>query len=124
MPTLLDKNVIYNVAVGNVPVAEALKAMLGSGETVYIARVAYKELVEDSPVRVRMGYEMLLKDLKITLAPATASSIRDRGDFLADNINHDPKKGKPGRVDQYSDKAEKKPGDAFIAAEAKAMKAK
>ena len=43
MPTLLDKNVIYNVAVGNVPVAEALKTLLASGETVYMSRVGYKE---------------------------------------------------------------------------------
>jgi hypothetical protein len=51
MPTLLHTNVIYNVAVGNVPVAEALKALLGSGETVYMFRVGYKELVENSPVQ-------------------------------------------------------------------------
>jgi predicted nucleic acid-binding protein len=124
MPTLLDKNVIFNIAVGNVPVAEALKSLLASGETVYMSRVGYKELVEDSPVRFRMGYELLLKDLKITLAPATVADIKARGSFIADNMEYVPPKGKPGRIDTYSDKAEKKPGDAYIAAEAKALKAK
>ena len=121
MTILLDKNVIADIARGNTAVADALTRLCQSGEPVYIARAAYDELVRDSPVHLRMGYELLLKDLKITTAPAGASSITDRGNFHADN----PEKGQPGSVKEYGKgKANETPGDAFVAAEAKAMRAK
>ncbi|MEK9281412.1 type II toxin-antitoxin system VapC family toxin [Bradyrhizobium sp. ISRA442] len=124
MTILLDKNVIKDVARGNVAVAQALQRVLGSGEPVYIAHAAYNELVLDSPIETRMGYEKLLQDLKITTPPATASSIKDRGDFYADNITHEPKVGEPGPVKEYGGKGKTRPGDAFIAAEAKSMNAR
>jgi predicted nucleic acid-binding protein len=125
MTVLLDKNVFTNLAKGNAAVCHALTQLLGSGEPVYIARGAYNELVRDSPVRLRMGYELLLRDLKITTAPAAASSITDRGNFLADNITYEPQQNQPGRVDEYGKgKSKATPADAFIAAEAKAMNAR
>jgi hypothetical protein len=70
---------------------------------------------------MRMGYELLLKDLRITTAPAGASSITDRGNYLADN----PEKGQPGSVKEYGKGQSKdRPADAFVAAEAKALKAR
>lgn len=127
MTIILDKNVITEIARGNVGVSEALKRMLASGERVYISRAAYNELVRDSPVLLRMGYEKLLQDLKITTAPASLvkGSLKDRGDFYADNIVYDPKPGELGRVKEYGGgKSKATPGDAFVAAEAKALKAR
>jgi hypothetical protein len=124
---LLDKNVITEIARGNAAVSEALKRMLASGEQVYMSRAAYNELVRDSPVHLRMGYEKLLQDLKIAMAPASAmpGSLKDRGDFYADNITYDPKPGELGRVKEYGGgKSKETPGDAFVAAEAKALKAR
>ncbi|QIG96813.1 PIN domain-containing protein [Bradyrhizobium sp. 6(2017)] len=124
MTILLDKNVITNVARGDVATAEALKRILASGEHVYIAHAAYNELVRDSPIHLRMSYEMLLKDLHITTPPAGASSIKDRGDFHADNITHVPARGKPGQIREYGRRDSTTPGDAFVAAEAKALNAR
>lgn len=127
MTVLLDKNVITDIARGNAAVAEALKRILGSGEPVFIARAAYNELVRDSPVHMRMSYEMLLKDLKITTSPAslTKESIKDRGNFLADNVAYQPGKGQLGQVREYGKgKDNMTPGDAFVAAEAKSLNAR
>lgn len=121
MTVLLDKNVITDIARGNAAVAEALKRILDSGEPVYIARAAYNELLRDSPIQLRMGYELLLKDLKLTTAPEGASSLSDRVNFLADN----PEKGQVGSVKEYGKgKAADRPADAFVAAEAKSLKAR
>lgn len=124
MTILLDKNVITNVARGDVATAQALKRILASGEQVYIAHAAYNELVRDSPIQMRMGYEKLLKDLHLTTPPAGATSIKDRGDFYADNITHVPAPGKPGQIKEYGRRDSTTPGDAFIAAEAKALNAR
>ena len=121
MTILVDKNVITDIARGNAAVSVALTRILESGERVYIARAAYNELLRDSPIQLRMGYELLLKDLKLTTAPAGASSITDRGNFLADN----PEKGQPGSVKEYGKgNAKDRPADAFVAAEAKALNAR
>lgn len=127
MTILLDKNVITDIARGNTAAAEALKRLLASGEPVYISRAAYNELVRDSPVRMRMSYELLLKDLKITTAPQSAAKggVRERGEFLADNVAHQPAPGQLGQVREYGKgKDNTTPGDAFVAAEAKALKAR
>lgn len=125
MTILIDKNVITELARGNTLVAEALKRILASGEQVYMSRAAYDELVRDSPVHLRMSYEKLLQDLRITTAPAAASSLKDRADFYADNIAYEPAPGQLGRVKEYGGgKSKAVPADAFVAAEAKALNAR
>ena len=79
MTVLVDKNVITAIARGGTVSAEALKRFLASGEPTYISRSAYSELVNDSPIHLRMGYKLLLRDIKLQVAPEGASSITDRG---------------------------------------------
>ncbi len=127
MTILLDKNVITEIARGNAAVSEALKRILASGEQVYMSRAAYNELVRDSPVHLRMGYEKLLQDLKITTAPASMApgSLKDRAAFYADNAAYDPAPGQLGNVKDYGGgKSKAVPGDTFVAGEAKALNAR
>ncbi|WP_315831501.1 PIN domain-containing protein [Bradyrhizobium prioriisuperbiae] len=125
MTVLVDKNVITNLARGNPAIAEALKRCLASGEPIYMSRSAYSELVNDSPIHLRMGYTSLLRDLKLQVAPDGASSITDRGSFYGDNAAHEPKPNQTGPVKEYGNgKSKEKPGDAFVAAEARALNAR
>lgn len=122
-PILLDKNVITSVARNNRPVAEALKRYLASGTPVYIARSAYDELVTRAQNPKQGGeYEWLLKDAGITIAPSGGQTARQT--LLADNIDQGPAPSRPqlktfARPDDPS-----KPGDAFVAAQAKAISAR
>lgn len=125
MTVLVDKNVITAIARGDAGAADALKRFLASGEPTYMSRSAYSELVNDSPIQLRMGYTLLLRDIKLPIAPEGASSITDRGEFYADNVAHVPRPNEAGRVKEYGNGASKqKPGDAFVAAEARALNAR
>ena len=122
-PILLDKNVITSIARNNKPVAEALKRYLASGTPVYIARAAYDELVTRAQTPKQGGeYEWLLKDAGIKIAPSGKQT--DRQTVLADNIQHEPGPNRP-RLDTFARKDDpSKPGDAFVAAQAKALGAR
>ncbi|MBR1222381.1 hypothetical protein JQ557_30575 [Bradyrhizobium sp. U87765 SZCCT0131] len=126
---IIDKNVITAIARGNIAIAEALTRMLQSKEQVYIAHAAYNELVRDTPgADLREGYRVLLDDLNIHTPPESRlpkpdSRISDRGDFYADNIVYKPGRGQVGRVDEYGGKGGETPGDAFVAAEARSLRA-
>ena len=138
----LDKNVITDIARGNAAVAEALRQLLGSGEPVFVARAAYNELVRDSPVSMRQGYEQLLKELKLTVAPISEAVTKvqwvdDKGGkhevdiptrlvFIADNFDYQQVgRGQPGKIREYGKgAANETPGDAYVAAEAKSLNAR
>jgi len=64
MTVILDKNVITDIARGNVAVAEALKRLLKSREPIFIATAARDELLNTGPTLLRDGYRAILKDLK------------------------------------------------------------
>jgi len=126
---IIDKNVITAIARGNTAIAEALTRLLQSREQVCIAHAAYNELVRDTPgADLREGYRVLLEDLNIhtppeSRAPNPDSRISERGNFYADNITYTPGRGKVGRVDEYGGKGKQTPGDAFVAAEARSLRA-
>jgi hypothetical protein len=125
-PVLLDKNVITSIARNNKAVAEALLRYLDSGIPVYISRAAYDELVTRARTpKEGDDYARLLKDRGIRTAPSGASgTITDRGNVYADNIQHEPAPYQP-RLKTFSREDDPtKPGDIFVVAEAKAMKAK
>jgi rRNA-processing protein FCF1 len=127
---ILDANVLRNIAQGNQIAAEALKHMLDSGRKVYISKAAYNELMGMEWAKGAQ-YRDLLKQLKIGTPPASANPgmIKARGDVYADNIMHQPKpsKGIPGPMTEYGGArdpmtgAKTRPGDAFVAAETKAV---
>jgi len=133
MPVLIDTNVFTQIASGNRQAADALLKRLGSGDQVYIATVSKNELVAQSKGGLGPQYEKLLEDLKIKAAPPT--SMAERVGFHADNVNMGTiPKGAAGKnpvnlngnVTQYEvDKltGNMRPTDAFVASEAKAMKA-
>jgi predicted nucleic acid-binding protein len=130
-PILLDVNVLLDIAGGHTNPAWALRRRLGLKTRVYIARVAYKQLVIDAPTK-ELGdqWRQLLRDAGIKIPPKTSMGSRvdlhqaniGTQDFPM-NLDHPT-----GGIQQYRRKGgfEKldKPGDAFIAAEAKALKAR
>lgn len=121
---ILDTNVFTQIAKGNVQAAQALRQMLGkSNVRVCIARASYNELVLGSPTQqLRDGYRAILEDLNIGIAEG--SSMAHRIDFHWNNIQYEPGKNQPGRVTEYGKGAAKgRPGDAFVAAEAKSLNA-
>lgn len=81
---VIDANVLYQIAIGNDQVAKALLKRMASGEPVYIATVARRELTVLSPGGKGAEYKALIEDLKIKPAPATKWA--DRVDFHADNV--------------------------------------
>jgi len=122
MTVILDKNVITDIARGNVAVAEALKRLLNSREPVFIATAARDELLNTGPTLLRDGYRAILNDLKLEAPPKT--TITDRGSFHADNVQVEPQYGM-GPVKEYGGGTSKaRPGDAFIAAETRSLKAR
>lgn len=119
---ILDTNVLTDISRGNALAAEALTRHLKSGTKVYIARAAYNELVTDAPTPfLRDQYRQMLEDLGITIAPK--SSMRDRMELYADNVAHEPNKGQPGQIDEYGGKGKIRPGDVYVAAEARSVRA-
>jgi predicted nucleic acid-binding protein len=122
-PIILDKNVITSIARNNKPVAEALKRYLDSGTTVYIARPAYDELVTRAQNPRQAGeYQWLLKDAGIATAPSGKQT--DRQSLLADNIEQGPAPYRPQLKTFARPDDPGKPGDAFVAAQAKATGAR
>lgn len=121
---ILDTNVLKNIAEGNQRAADALTRYIKNGDTVYIARAAYNELIDGAKTdQMRQQYRDLVKHLRIDIAPD--GRMADRVDFYVKNQQHVPKKNQPGPIDEYgSDKNPNRPGDAFIAAQAKAIGAK
>lgn len=119
-PIVLDTNIVADIARGNRIAAEALRRYIESGTPVYISRAAYNELVE-SALTPKIGgqYREILNDLNIRIAPAGPMKVRV--DVLADNIQHTPLPGRPGQMTEYGDKDQTKPGDAFVAAQVKAV---
>jgi len=131
MRIIIDANILNQIARGNVAVAQALTRLL-KGNKIYIARAAYNELTQGSPDKyLRDAYKSILEDLEIEIAPE--SNMGERVDVYKNNIEYvKPNKMAPGPIDEYGGKAEivngKKvkttPGDVFVAAETKALKAK
>src|SRR5215216_4002347 len=122
-PVLLDKNVVTSIARNNRPAAEALNKYLLSGAQVYISRAAYDELVTRAQTPKQGGeYDWLLKDARISIAPS--GSIHDRGNVYADNIQRVPAPNQPQLKDFSRKDDPTKPGDVFVAAQAKAINAR
>lgn len=119
---LLDKNVLTSIARNNTRAAMALRVRLDMGDKVYISRAAYDELVTRAQTPKQGGeYEWLLNDARITIAPKSPAGARF--DAYADNIQHVPAPGQP-QLKDYSRKDDpSKPGDIFVVAEAKSLKA-
>jgi hypothetical protein len=64
----------------------------------------------------------LLKDARISIAPA--GSMKDRVDVYADNIQNVPGPNRPQLKDFSRKDDPTKPGDVFVVAQAKAIKAR
>lgn len=86
---ILDADVIGHLNRGNEKAAEALKKLIESGATVYIARYAYDQLTSqpgkmidgigpDLP-RTAAGNKQLIEDLKIKVAPASRAVATAHG---------------------------------------------
>jgi predicted nucleic acid-binding protein len=121
---VIDTNVVKDIGRGNRLVAETLKGYLASGAKVYIAKASYNELIGGAPNRQWAGqYREILADLNIEVAPAGA--MAERINFMADNQQRVPEPNKPGQIKEYgSKKNPDRPGDAFVAAQTKALGAK
>jgi predicted nucleic acid-binding protein len=121
---ILDTNVIADVARGNQRVADSLTRYLKAGTPVYISRAAYDELVTRAKTpQVSGQYREILGDLGIRVADSGA--MADRINLIADNIELKPAPNAPGQIREYDRKNDPtKPGDAFVAAQAKAINAK
>lgn len=126
-PIILDTNVLKDIARGNKAAADALRRYVDAGRPVYISRAAYEELVTRAETPQLGGhYREILKDLHVKVAPS--GTLTARGDFLADNIQHQPlppargRPQQPGQIREYDRKNDPtKPGDAFVAAQTKAI---
>lgn len=123
-PIVMDTNILKNISEGNQALADALNAHLRARRKVTIARPAYNELIGGAGTLKKAGeYAEMVSDLKIEIAEAGAAA--DRQNFLADNIARTPKKNQPGQIDEYGSVAQDppRPGDVFVAAQAKALDA-
>ena len=80
---LLDANVIDQINRGNTAAATALTGMIKNGDTVYIAKQAYNELITNSLPRAATANRLLLERLDIQVAPA--GSMAQRVDVYAQN---------------------------------------
>jgi hypothetical protein len=134
---IIDANLIRNIAQGNREAAEAMVRLLKKGRRIYIAHAAYNEVVHGTALAEQYG--KLLKELKISVNPASAVSaakgetgaITARGNVYADNLQQvaKPSRGIPGPMTEYGGRRDPttglktRPGDAFVAAEAKALDA-
>jgi len=119
-PLLLDTNILKRVAQGNSLIAAALGRYLKAlPRKVYIARAAYNELVVDAETpALRAAYRKALSDLKIRIAPK--SSFNDRVSMYLDN-DDDAEGSVQGYGKDPKTGAKTRPGDMFIAAEARAL---
>jgi hypothetical protein len=121
---IIDANVFTQIAKGNIQAAEALLRMIrnAGSRPIYVSRTAYNELVLGSPTQtLRDGYRAIIDDLDLDIAPEAARA--DRVDLYRDNIQYEPGPNQPGRIHQYGKGAAKeRPGDMFVAAEAKSLK--
>ena len=123
-PLILDTNILADVSRGNTLVADALNRYIRSGTTVYISRAAYDELVTRAPNAQMSGqYREMLSDLRIQIAPS--GPMATRVGVYSDNIQINPAPGQPGQIREYDRKNDPtKPGDVFVAAQAKAIDAR
>jgi hypothetical protein len=145
---MLDTSVLRDIARGNAQAAEALSRRLKAGGRVYVSRLAYRELVLDAPTpELRQQWRLLLKDAKIRIAPK--SPISDRVDVYEANVRSQKFKMTPDEKKAWKEKNWKlketkpegglvqykkgpgglkedftRPGDVFVAAEAKSVKAR
>src|SRR5262249_45986148 len=130
---IMDANVIFDIGRGNKEAADALTRYLQTGTTVYIAQAAYDEVVTRN-AKTGAGYELLLKDLKISTAPP--GSISERIEFQARNMEVPPGNPKQpgGPIKDYARSSTNPdgsktpntnlPGDSFVASQAYANKAR
>lgn len=118
---VIDTNVLKSISRGNTKAADALNRYHELGRTIYISKAAYEELVTRAQTPFLGGhYREMLKDMKIDIAPP--GPMTERLNFLADNIQHEPGPNKPGQLDEYDKHNNpQKQGDAFVAAQAKAL---
>jgi predicted nucleic acid-binding protein len=123
-PIILDTNVLKDISRGNTAVADALTRYIKSGTPVYISRAANGELVTRAETPQLGGhYREMLHDLKIQIAPS--GGMTDRLNVIADNIQHNAAPNRPGPMKEYDRTNDPtKPGDAFVAAQAKAINAR
>jgi predicted nucleic acid-binding protein len=120
---ILDTNVLKQIASGNQPAADALLRYLKNGTPVYMSRAGYGELVTRAKSSQMGGqYREILSDLRIQIA--ANGTMADRINLIADNIELQPAPNAPGQLTEYKKKDPNKPGDAFVAAQAKAINAK
>jgi predicted nucleic acid-binding protein len=120
---LIDTNVLKDVSRGNEDVAKALKSNIQSGNKVYISKAAYDELTSPTPDPQRGAhYREMVKDLHIEVAPP--GSLADRINFQADNDEVKREQNKPAPLNQWSGREQNRPGDSFVASQAKALGAK
>jgi hypothetical protein len=99
---ILDANIFTQIAKGNVPAAEALLRMIRNAisRPIYVSRTAYNSLVRDSPTQaLRDGYRAIIEDLDLDIAPDV--NMADRVDLYRDNIQYEPGRNQPGRIEQY-----------------------
>ena len=130
---IIDANVMFDIGRGNAAAAEGLTNYLNNGTTVQISKAAYDELVTRNAVS-GAGYDAVLKELKISVAPA--GSMADRLNLHADNIEVKPGTGPTGggpikdyarnvtNPDGSKSPDTNKPGDAFVASQVKANNAR
>jgi predicted nucleic acid-binding protein len=128
-PILLDTNVLKDISRGHQQAAQALRRYVDSGRTVYIAQASYNELVQGAPnAQLRAHYREMIRDLGIQVAPP--GSMAARVELYSENIRHQPQRGQPGALREYSSRPSSiaagevpRPGDAFVAAQARALNA-
>jgi hypothetical protein len=135
-PVVVDKSVLFHIALGNVSLARALVGFLNSERPVFIAQAQYNELVHGSPPPKGEAYRVLLNDLGIKIAPE--GDLADRVDLYRENAAHVQKKGGPGPIPEYGGKPElvlrrvkgkvvevkekSTPGDLFMAAVVRSLR--
>lgn len=126
---VMDTNVLKDISRGNQALADEMQKQIRSGNTVYISQAAYNELTDPS-INPQRGshYREMLKDMRIQVAPP--GSFEDRLKFHEKNMDHVPAPAKPGQqqepgqIKDYGSAKSGKPGDAFVAAQTKALNAK
>jgi predicted nucleic acid-binding protein len=133
---VIDANVIKDIARGNTNAAVALLRYMRSKARVYIARVAYQQVVINAPTpELRAAYRHLLSELNIEVPPSFP--LQDRARFYAHNVNYDPANPRagesnpptnprPGQITQHAGRDVhpvygkgdlNRPSDMYVAAE-------
>lgn len=85
---LIDAQIIVEIEKGNVPAANRLKQLLGTGE-VYLSHQAKKELINDANPESAAARRQLFSDLRLTTHPdSTSAKFQSRAPVYDANIKH------------------------------------